>query len=102
MERETKEKILKDLKRDIELKSRSWHIFGYEPEDLEQELTLHIWRQLDKFDESRSGVRTYCITIMNNKLRNFFRDEDRKTLNHAVFLGFDSDITEDGKVVRKY
>ena len=43
---------------------------GFVPEDLhdlEQELTIHLWEQLDKFDPSRGKLTTFVDRVVRNK-----------------------------------
>lgn len=36
-------------------------------EDLVQELTIHVWRQLPKYDAGRASLKTFITKIVNNR-----------------------------------
>ena len=101
MKKEQKWETIQSLDNDIVAKSKCWQIPGMGWEDTAQELRLHLFNKLDKYDEERAGVRTFCVQVMNNKLKDLNKVEGRKTLNKSVMLG-NNDISEDGNVIKKW
>lgn len=58
-------------------------VFRYEPdrhraEDVVQETLLRAWRNIDRIDPERGGVRSYLFTIARNVLTNAWRDARRR------------------------
>jgi DNA-directed RNA polymerase specialized sigma24 family protein len=60
---------------------------GMEQDDIAQEIRLHLWRKLDKYDPDRASIKTFCSRIIDNKLVDLFRVANRKALNHTIFIG---------------
>jgi len=49
------------------IQRNSW--LGDDPEDLVQELTIHVWRRSPQFDQNRSSYRTFVDRIVDNKIK---------------------------------
>jgi RNA polymerase sigma factor (sigma-70 family) len=47
-------------------------IYGYEPDDLAQELRILLWNKLDTW-QGRSNLRTWANKVMKNRLKNIAR-----------------------------
>lgn len=46
----------------------------HEAEDLTQEIFAACYRNYDKFDPEKASVGTWIYVIMNNRLKNYYRD----------------------------
>lgn len=58
---------------DISLMCRLYKIRGYEADDLAQELRLQLWRKLPLYDPTKSGLRTWAVKVMKNKIKDLYR-----------------------------
>ena len=47
----------------------------HEAEDLTQEIFTACYRNFDKFDSEKASVGTWVYVIMNNRLKNYYRDK---------------------------
>jgi DNA-directed RNA polymerase specialized sigma24 family protein len=88
------------MENDIDKKAKHWKIDGFDFEDIKQELYLFLWEKLDKYDKKRGGIRTFCVHIMDNFLKNLYRNNKKKPLNRAIFWGVDFD--ERKKIDKKW
>lgn len=43
-------------------------------EDLTMDVFYSVWDKFDSFDESKASFQTWLYVIVNNKLKNFYRD----------------------------
>lgn len=64
------EDILQSLEPDIKAKSCRCRIAGMDSDDIAQELRIHIWQSIDKYNPKRGSIRTWANTIMRNKIIN--------------------------------
>lgn len=46
-----------------------------EAEDLTQEIFMACYRNFDKFNAQKASVGTWVYVIMNNRLKNYYRDQ---------------------------
>ncbi len=52
------------------------HVAAYhEAEDLTQEIFVACYRNFDNFDPEKASVGTWVYVIMNNRLKNYYRDK---------------------------
>jgi RNA polymerase sigma factor (sigma-70 family) len=89
MTNEEKWEIIKSVDDDICYHADRWFIPGMTADDIAQELRVWLLEKLDKFNPEKSGIRTFCNLCIKSRLHNLRRDENRKPLNKAVFLGDD-------------
>ncbi len=47
----------------------------HEAEDLAQEIMAACYRNFDKYDPEKSSIGTWVYVIMNNRLKNYYRDK---------------------------
>lgn len=57
--------IIEDL---VLMMSNQYRINGLDVNDVAQELRLHIWRKLDKYDPNKASFKTWARRVMRNKL----------------------------------
>jgi RNA polymerase sigma factor (sigma-70 family) len=81
MNKEQKEIILEPLKKDMMDKVKRWNILGMDNDDKFQEVYLQCWIALDKYNGT-SSYRTYLWRVMDNKLKNMYRNETKQTLDN--------------------
>jgi RNA polymerase sigma factor (sigma-70 family) len=62
------------LEYDIVCMACNYNIYGYSNEDLAQEARTEVWRNLDKFDGERAGLRTWGLMVV----RSHFNHLDEK------------------------
>jgi len=58
---------------DLVTKCAKHYIRGFDSEDLAQELRMHLWRKLDKYDPSKASFRTWANMVMRNRLKDIHR-----------------------------
>jgi len=66
------------LEGDVGFLSRRYHVDGYEPEDLRQELRLQLWKRFKHYNYDRAGIRAFANQVMRNRLRDMLRASKRK------------------------
>lgn len=49
----------------------------HEAEDLTQEIFVACYRNFEQFDPNKASVGTWIYIIMNNRLKNYYRDKKR-------------------------
>lgn len=80
---------LKVLEGDVQFLARRYHIKGYEFEDLCQELRMHLWRKISKYDPRISGIRTWANAVMRNRLKDLLKAQDysnNKSFSVSIIL----------------
>ncbi|MBE6812052.1 MAG: sigma-70 family RNA polymerase sigma factor [Ruminococcaceae bacterium] len=63
-------------------------------EDLTMDVFCQVWRKFDTFDESKATFQTWLYVIVNNKLKNYYRDRKEIVEFDDAFMG-DEDQTDD-------
>ena len=53
---------------------------GYENKDLEQEVLLKAWQNLNKYDKTKGTLKTWLSTITQNLLIDYYRSKSYKYL----------------------
>ncbi len=53
---------------------------GYENKDLEQEVLLKAWQNLNKYDKTKGTLKTWLLTITKNILIDYYRSKSYKYL----------------------
>lgn len=78
--------LLKVAEKNIVIKSYKYKINGLSPEDIAQELRAKIWYVKDYYDPKRGSMETFTNFVINNCLKNLYRDSKRKKqiLNTAI------------------
>ena len=61
------------IEHDLVTKCAKHSIRGFDSEDLAQELRLHLWRKLDRYDPTKAGFRTWANRVMNNRLKDMYK-----------------------------
>ncbi len=74
--------------------SQHYHlVYGYvrkhvgndqDAEDLTADIFLACYKALDSYDPARASVRTWLFVIVNNRLKNFYRDKKPRVNNENV------------------
>lgn len=88
---------IEDYQGDIKAKALTTFISGMEPDDIIQEINLHILKAGLKYDPSRSNPRTFISRVATNKIRDLMRRSRAKkrdyqcavSLDQLYELGFD-------------
>ena len=60
-------RALFSLEPDIRMFARGWKIPGLEEQDIEQELRIHLYNKLPKYNPYKSQLRTWASTVMRNR-----------------------------------
>ena len=60
-------KALFSLEPDIRRSARGWKIPGLEEQDIEQELRIHLYNKLPKYNPYKSQLNTWATTVMRNR-----------------------------------
>lgn len=66
-------------------------------EDMTMEVFAKCYEHFDSFDESKASFATWMFVIVNNQLKNYYRDKrefDEIEEGHAVDAGFEDDIVQ--------
>ena len=104
-------KLIETIEKDIKGKSETYKIEKLEPQDLEQELKIHLFNRFDQFDQNKSGFRTWANWEMKSRISNLvkfakkgqFLNKDElwtnRTINESEFKGkgknlYDEDFKE--------
>lgn len=56
------------------------HIYGYEPDDIAQELRFRLWKQIHKYDPQKASFSTWSSTVLNNHIKNLYHHNRVDTL----------------------
>ena len=77
------ERALTNLEPSIHFWCQRYYIKGYEIEDLEQEIRLHLWKKLRNFDHNNGVlIYTWGNQVIKNRLKDLLRHENRKKRRH--------------------
>lgn len=77
---------LEHLEKDILYCARRYRIIGMDIEDIVQELRYHLLRKLDRFDRTKSRLRTWAMRVMRNRLIDIHQSSERLPLNRSVYM----------------
>lgn len=55
-----------------------YKIPGFEPEDIAQELRIHLWNRLPKYKPKMASPRTWILCILRRKVYDLFRGSLRQ------------------------
>jgi RNA polymerase sigma factor (sigma-70 family) len=66
--------VLRKLEPDIVGISNQYRdgINGMDADDIAQELRLKLWKVIERFDPSRSSIRTWSVRVLNNARINLY------------------------------
>lgn len=53
--------------------AKRYYIDGYDSDDVAQELRMHLWRQLPKYDPTRGKIETWGRRVLENKARDLYK-----------------------------
>lgn len=67
-------------------KAAKYQIKGYDPDDLAQELRIHLLRKVVQYDPNKAGFKTWANKVLNNRLRDLNRGARTKMLNDCLSL----------------
>lgn len=77
------ERALANLEPSVHFWCQRYYIKGYELEDLEQEVRLHLWRKLRNFDPNNGVlIYTWGNWVIKNRLKDLLKHENRKKRRH--------------------
>lgn len=76
---------MKYLDKFVVYEARGHKIHGYTCDDLAQELRLHIWKNLHKYNPYKSNLKTWANNVMRNKLIDLDRGQT-KTQKRRDFM----------------
>ena len=57
---------------------------GYENRDLEQEVYIKIWQNMNKFNNTKGNLKNWLSTITQNICIDYFRKKDTKNLSQNL------------------
>ncbi len=63
-------------------------------EDLTMDVFCVVWRKFDTFDESKASFQTWLYVIVNNKLKNYYRDKKENVEFDDAFMGEEDQIDD--------
>ncbi len=70
------------------MKARKAHIKNMEADDVAQELRIHLWKNIDKYDPkhlSGASEKTFVNVILNNKIRSIATKANKDQSTPVVF-----------------
>lgn len=75
------ENAMQLIEYDIDWLCRKFTVKNMDPDDLAQELRLHVWRKLDKYDPRRCSFRVWAKQIMRNRIYDLHRKTKKKNID---------------------
>jgi RNA polymerase sigma factor (sigma-70 family) len=63
---------MQELEKKIVCSACYYHIYGYDAEDLAQELRLHLWKKLHTW-KKKSSIKTWAERVIRNYLYNLHK-----------------------------
>jgi RNA polymerase sigma factor (sigma-70 family) len=78
-----------DFQRDIVAKAKTVKINGMDWDDVAQEINLHLLHNIQKYNPSKAGPRTFVVRVADNRIRDLARRanaQKRYLDNHSLSL----------------
>jgi RNA polymerase sigma factor (sigma-70 family) len=85
------DKIMQLLEKEIRsiCKQDSYQVRGMSPNDIAQELRLHLWNKIPLYDPRKSSLKTWAYKVFNNKIK----DLKRNTFRNKRYIDYLIDET---------
>lgn len=53
--------------------AKRYYVDGYESDDIAQELRMHLWKKLHKYDPTKGKIETWGRLVLENKARDMYK-----------------------------